>query len=135
MQSCKEFFQNDRFAVMAGVELITAKDGYARARMRITPEHLNAAGIVQGGAIFTLADLAFAAAANSRGQLAVSLTSSVNFFKGEGSGTLYATARERNLHAKVATYQVDVTNERDELIATLEGTVFRKQTALPVTWE
>ena len=60
-----EFLQNDRFAVNAGVELLKTRSGYAKARMMITPEHLNGGGVCQGGAIFTLADLAFAAATNS----------------------------------------------------------------------
>ena len=63
--TAQEFFKNDRFATNAGVELIEIKEGYSKARLVITAEHLNAGGRTQGGAIFTLADLALAAAANS----------------------------------------------------------------------
>mgnify|MGYP000608117051 CR=1 FL=1 len=62
--TAQEFFKNDRFATNAGVELIEIKEGYSKARLVITAEHLNAGGRTQGGAIFTLADLALAAAAN-----------------------------------------------------------------------
>ena len=65
--TAQEFFKNDRFATNAGVELIEIKEGYSKARLVITAEHLNAGGRTQGGAIFTLADLALAAAANSHG--------------------------------------------------------------------
>ena len=68
--TAQEFFKNDRFATNAGVELIEIKEGYSKARLVITAEHLNAGGRTQGGAIFTLADLALAAAANSHGTLA-----------------------------------------------------------------
>jgi len=71
--TAQEFFKNDRFATNAGVELIEIKEGYSKARLVITAEHLNAGGRTQGGAIFTLADLALAAAANSHGTLAFSL--------------------------------------------------------------
>jgi len=64
--TAQEFFKNDRFATNAGVELIEIKEGYSKARLVITAEHLNAGGRTQGGAIFTLADLALAAAATSR---------------------------------------------------------------------
>ena len=69
--TAQEFFKNDRFATNAGVELIEIKEGYSKARLVITAEHLNAGGRTQGGAIFTLADLALAAAAQSHGTLAL----------------------------------------------------------------
>ena len=62
----KEYLsEKDRFASAAGVELLEIKEGYARARMLVQPKHLNGGGVCQGGAIFTLADLAFAAAASA----------------------------------------------------------------------
>ena len=64
-----EFLQGDKFAINAGVELLEVGNGYAKARMEIKPAHLNGGGVCQGGAIFTLADLAFAAASNSHAQL------------------------------------------------------------------
>ena len=51
--TAQEFFKNDRFATNAGVELIEIKEGYSKARLVITAEHLNAGGRTQGGAIFT----------------------------------------------------------------------------------
>ena len=77
----QEFLQGDKFALLAGVELLETASGYAKARMEIKPEHLNGGGVCQGGAIFTLADLAFAAATNSHARLTLSITSSINFFK------------------------------------------------------
>ena len=77
--TAQEFFKNDRFATNASVELIEIKEGYSKARLVITAEHLNAGGRTQGGAIFTLADLALAAAANSHGTLAFSLWSNITF--------------------------------------------------------
>ena len=68
----QEFLQGDKFALLAGVELLETGNGYAKARMEIKPEHLNGGGVCQGGAIFTLADLAFAAATNSHARLTFS---------------------------------------------------------------
>ena len=84
--TAQEFFKNDRFATNAGVELIEIKEGYSKARLVITAEHLNAGGRTQGGAIFTLADLALAAAANSHGTLAFSLSSNITFLRSSGPG-------------------------------------------------
>lgn len=71
--TAQEFFKNDLFAENAGVVLLEVRKGYSKAKLEIKPEHLNAGARTQGGAIFTLADLALAAAANSHGTLAFSL--------------------------------------------------------------
>ena len=82
----QEFFKNDHFAGKVGVELIEVKEGYSKARLVITEEHLNAGHRTQGGALFTLADLALAAAANSHGALALSLSSSITLLRSSGTG-------------------------------------------------
>lgn len=130
--SPKEFFKMDRFATEAGIELIEIKEGYGKARLVVGHRHLNAGNTTQGGAIFTLADLALAAAANSHGTLALSLTSSITFLRGSSPGdTLTAEARERYTGKRTGHYQVDVTNQKDELIATFEASVYRKENELP----
>ena len=75
----KEFFKGDKFAQMIGAELLEMEEGYAKARMLVTPQHLNGAGQCQGGALFTLADLAFAAAVNSHGNVTVAISSNITF--------------------------------------------------------
>lgn len=128
----QEFFKNDRFAEGAGVELLEVKKGYSKARLVVGEEHLNAGSRTQGGALFTLADLALAAAANSHGTLAFSLSSNITFLRASGAGdTLYAEARERYTGRTTGYYQIDITNQRGELIATFESSVFRKGDKLP----
>lgn len=127
----QEFLQGDKFALLAGVELLDVGNGYAKARMAIQPMHLNGGGVCQGGAIFTLADLVFAAAVNSHARLTFSITSNINFFKSESKGYLYAEAREKFDHKRLAYCEVNITNEADELIATFNGTGYRKEIQLP----
>lgn len=126
-----EFLQGDKFALLAGVELLEVDNGYARARMEIKPELLNGGGVCQGGAIFTLADLAFAAATNSHAQLTLSITTTINFFKAESKGYLYAEAQEVFNRKRLSNCEVRVTNEAGDLIATFNGTGYRKETPLP----
>ena len=78
--------------------------------------------------------LALAAAANSHGTLAFSLSSSITFLRASGPGdTLYAEARERYIGRSTGCYQVDVTNQNGDLIATFESSVFRKDQKVPFT--
>ena len=128
----QEFFKNDRFADSVGIELTEVKEGYAKAQLKITDVHLNAGNRTQGGVLFTLADLALAAAANSHGTLAFSLSSNITFLRASTTGdTLYAEARERYTGRSTGYYQIDITNQHGELIATFESSVFRKSDPLP----
>ena len=79
-------FGNDQFAGLCNIELLSVSPGRASARMTLHPHHLNGIGTVQGGAIFTLADFAFAAASNSHGTVAVAVNASITFMKAAGDG-------------------------------------------------
>jgi acyl-CoA thioesterase len=127
MDTIKEFFRNDRYAALSGIELLEVAPGRARARMMIEDHHLNAVNLVQGGAIFTLADLVFAAASNSHGTVAVAINASIWFVKAAREGTLFAEAREVSVNPKLATYAIDVTDDAGELVARFEGMVYRKK--------
>ena len=127
----REFFKDDRYAAFSGIELLEVEPGRAKAKMEIRDMHLNAGNVVQGGAIFTLADLAFAAAVNAYGNLAMSVETSIRYFKGVGTGTLFAEAKALHVHKKLATFEVTVTNEKEELIASFTATAYRKDIALP----
>ena len=127
MIDMSDFVEKDRFARHVGVELLEVSEGYAKARMHITDQHLNGIDVVHGGAIFTLADLAFAAASNSHGTVAVAINASIWYVKAAIKGTLFAEAKEVSLNPKLATYSIAVTDERGEIFATFEGMVYRKK--------
>ncbi|MBI9075077.1 MAG: PaaI family thioesterase [Desulfatibacillum sp.] len=125
------FSKTDLFAAHCGCELLDAGDGRAKARMVLVKEHLNGAGVVHGGAIFTLADFAFAMASNSHGTLALAINVSVSFMKAIKTGELTAEVEEISRNPKLATYAMRVTDESGDLIASLQGTVYRKKDRLP----
>jgi acyl-CoA thioesterase len=130
-QDIKEFFKNDKYAAFSGIELLEVEQGRAKAKMPVREMHLNAGNVVQGGAIFTLADVAFAAAVNAYGNLAMSVETSIRYFKGVESGTLFAEAKVVHLHRKLATFETTVTNQNEELIALFTATAYRKDIPFP----
>ncbi len=89
-------------------------------------------GTVQGGAIFTLADFSFAAAANSHGTVAVAINVSITFMKAATAGTLWAEAREISKNFKVGAYSVEIKDDHGDLVAQFQGLAYRKQDKLPV---
>jgi acyl-CoA thioesterase len=123
----KKFISQDHFAHHLGIEVVGHGPGWARARMEVGRHHLNSAGTVHGGAIFSLADAVFSIASNSHGTLAVAINVSISFFKAKKSGSLYAEAEEVSFNPKLATYLIRVKDETEDLVALFQGTVYRKK--------
>jgi acyl-CoA thioesterase len=131
MQDMKQFFSTeDLFARHSGIELVDVGPGWAKASMKIEPFHFNGAKTVHGGAIFTLADFAFAVASNSHGTLAMGINTSVSFVKAALKGTLYAEAREQSRNAKLASYSVMITDDAGDVVAIFQGMVYRKKESI-----
>jgi acyl-CoA thioesterase len=124
---CAEFFKRDRFATQAGIKIVEAKPGFAKVEMLVEDKHLNGADVLHGGALFTMADFAFAIASNTRGRIALSVNASMNFIKAVKAGeTISAVAKEISLGHKLGTYSIEVANSKGEAVATMQGTVYRK---------
>jgi acyl-CoA thioesterase len=133
MENLKRFFKKDNFAANSGIELLEVSPGYAKARMDIGEKHLNALKTVQGGALFTLADLAFAAASNAYGTATVAINVNISFVKAATKGTLIAEAKETSINPKIATYNVNITDDDGDIVAIFQGMGYRKKTSLDLS--
>jgi acyl-CoA thioesterase len=120
-----KFFEKDRFAHYVGIELIEVEAGYAVTSLNISEKHLNGLDIVQGGAIYTLADFAFAAATNSNGLATVGINTNITFFKAPKGRVITAKARETSAEKKICGCDVEVIDEDGSLIAKFSGTGYR----------
>ncbi len=126
-----KYFGNDTFAKLLGIELIDFSPGRARCSMKITEHHLNGLGTGHGGAIFSLADFAFAVACNSHGTVAVGIKTDMAFVQAAKPGaTLYADAVEESRNPKIGTYDVHITDDQGELIAIFHGLAYRKKDSI-----
>ncbi|MBP5369978.1 MAG: hotdog fold thioesterase [Bacteroidales bacterium] len=126
IEKTKQLIGKDRFAIVNGITLEDVSTGTATAKMTINEQHLNGLGTVQGGAIFTLADLAAAAASNSYGVPAVALSCNISFIKAAKSGVLTANASEVYRRRTVAGYEVRITDQDENLIAVFNSTTYIK---------
>jgi acyl-CoA thioesterase len=135
MESVKRFFKNDKFGEHVGIELLEVSVGSAKVKMEIKDYHLNSHKTVHGGAIFTLADLAFAVASNSHGTIAASINANISYMKAATTGTLIAEAKEVAINPKLATYTIHVTDDAGDIIAIFQGMVYRKKAAIDVAHE
>ncbi len=128
----ENFIAKDNFAKWLGIELLEVSEGKAKAKLEITDNHLNAVNIVQGGVIFSLADLALAAASNSYGTISLLLNANISYFKASDKSTLFAEATEVSNNYKTASYTIKVTNSNNDLIALLQGLVYRKKDKITI---
>ena len=132
MEDMKQYFmKNDKFAEYVGIELLEVAKGKAKAKMEIKNHHLNAVKTVHGGAVFALADLVFAVASNSHGTIAMGINVSISYLKAVKEGVIFAEAKEVSINPKLATYNVQITDGSDDLVAVFQGMVYRKKDSLP----
>ena len=124
--------KTDRFAAAAGCQITEVSDSHAVAVMTVTNAHLNGGNVCQGGALFTLADLAIAALMNYQGQLTFGISNSISFVTSAYEGdTLKAEAVFVANHHKIPSVEVRVTNQNGALICHVTGMGYRKSIPLP----
>jgi acyl-CoA thioesterase len=124
MEKYIEYFKGDCFAAINGIQLLECKPGYAKASVEIGPDHLNGAGVVHGGLMFTMADFAFAAAVNSYGKVTLSISTSMSYFDKSTEGILIAEAREIARSNKLIHCDVSIREESGKLLAAFKGTAY-----------
>ena len=115
----------DLFREILGIQVFEVKDGYAKLSLKVTKSHTNALGAAHGGAIFSLADCAFAEAANFGENVAVAVQVSINFLKPAFEGdTLTAEAVRVSEGKTLGLYHVTI-SKQDKKIAFFSGLVFK----------
>lgn len=120
------FFHKDTFAYsQADCRIIEGWKGHGVAEMVIHPKkHLNAEGYVMGGAVFTLADYAFAAATMCGASSSVSLTSTIEFMYSTRGTKLTAVCDEDVSGRKLGFYTTEVTDDLGKRIAKVVTTCY-----------
>lgn len=127
-----ERFRDDPFADHLDMNLVEVRPGFARAEMAAAEELCSFQGYVQGGALISLADYAFAAASNADGVGAVALTVQFTFVARVRPGRrLVAEATVEKLGRRTGLYRLQVTTEDGSLVASGQGVAYRQDSAGP----
>lgn len=117
VEEVRKRFQNDRFATDNGAVIEAVEEGYARCVMPLNEHHYNAVGSVMGGAIFTLADFAFAVASNWNKKSCVSLTAQITYLGRAKGKKLIAEARKVKEGRTTCYYLIEVADELGNKVA------------------
>ncbi len=121
----QKIFANDTFATEAtGIHIDYVDDNTTVCSLQLDNRHLNAKGSVMGGVIFTLADFAFAIAANSsilaeqkESLQWVSSSSTIHFLSSPKGHSLKATTTRIKQGRTQALLQVSITDSYNRQIA------------------
>ncbi|MDR2161410.1 MAG: PaaI family thioesterase [Desulfovibrio sp.] len=130
LEKIRGFFAADQFAAHAGIEIESASEEEVVCGMEVTPGHLNASGRIQGGAIFTLADVAFGVHSNLRlalgedAGLTVAQSCSISYLRKPEGGRLTAFTSRLSHGAHMSVYRIAVRDAYGNLVAEMHGNGF-----------
>ena len=125
LEEAREYMSGDRFAVLSGVTLDELTEDGAVCSMELREDHANAQGGVMGGAIFTLADFAFASLANHVHRPTVAQSVSTSFLSSPRGARLIALARCRKSGRSTTVVQVDVSDDAGRDVAAFVFTGYK----------
>ena len=123
LENIRKHYKNDRFATENGIVIDSVTEDCVVCSMALTEGHKNAVGGVQGGAIFTLADLAFAVHCNLAkvcGEdvgVTVGQSCNISFLKGTRGSRLTASSACISKGRSVSVYRICVTDDLGVQIA------------------
>ena len=124
-EEAAKYFEGDRYAMITGVRLEELTDEYSSASLTLTDIHRNANGGIMGGAIFTLADFAFAVLSNHIHMPTVAQQVNINYLGAPKGDKLFARAFCKKDGSRTIVINVDVTDDTGRAIAQFIGSGFK----------
>lgn len=131
IESAAKKIRTDPFAEYLDIEFVLVEKGHAVSRMKLAEHHRNFMGLVHGGAIFSLADATFGAAANSEGTRAMAIHVSIDYLAPPGDTEyLQADVREDARAGRGGHYRMSVMNAGGDLVAVCNGWAYHTNKSL-----
>lgn len=123
---------HDSFSTWMGVKVIELSPNHSKISMAVRNDMMNGFGTLHGGITFALADTAFGYASNCEGKINVALDASITFTHPAKEGdVLIAEAHCLNNTRKTGLYRVDITNNKQQLIAAFQATCYKTEQPHP----
>ncbi len=125
-QIIDKMMASDKMSQWLGIEILNYNPGAVSIKMTVQPEMVNGFDVAHGGITYSLADSALAFSANSHGIRSMSIETSISHQKMVKVGDeLTVHSKELSLSRKIGVYEMQVLNQRNELVAHFKGTVYR----------
>lgn len=122
LEEARQFFIQDRFAmVTTGIEIDEVGKNYSKCSLKVEERHLAAGDHVMGGAIYTLADFAFAVASNTREQLTMTSTSNISYMGQPKDGQLIAECKCLKDGRRTCFFETEVRDGLGNIVAVVSA--------------
>lgn len=99
------------------IRVTKIEDNFAATELTAASCSLNPYGIIHGGALFSMMDIAAGVAARTDGRDYVTLDSSLQFCKAASEGTLYAEGKVTHRGGTICTVETQVTDAAGALLS------------------
>ncbi|MDF2154593.1 hydroxyphenylacetyl-CoA thioesterase PaaI [Vibrio sp. CAU 1672] len=130
-QAVAAMLENDFCTKSMGMEVVDVAKGLATVSMRVTQTMLNGHNTCHGGMLFALGDTAFAFACNSENLAAVASGCSIEYIRPAFEhDVLTAFASVKSQGRLTGTYDVEIVNQNQKLVALFRGKSHRIGTKL-----
>ena len=125
--------ENEPFAKVMKIKLVELELGYSAVEMSYDPVNMNNIyDRAHGGALFALIDEAFETACQTDGTIAVALNVNVTYVSSPDAGVkLRAEAKQNSQTKKTAGYDIKVSDQNGNLIATCSALAYRTGKPIP----
>ena len=125
LEEARRTFENDRFATKNGALIDELSEDHCVCSMDITDDHRNALGGIMGGAIFTLADFAFAVSSNNDHSPTVALDVNIHFLTSSKGNRLTAVSKKVKSGRTTSVFEITVTDDNGKDVALFIGTGYK----------
>lgn len=126
LKTVEYMLNQDAFSQWMGIKILEIKEKYCLLEMPVKAEMINGLKTVHGGVTFAFADSALAFSSNNSGEAAVALNCVINFTTAVRLGdTLFAESKLLTETRKTGIYDILITNQNTELVASFRGTVYK----------
>ena len=124
----------DRFAAHNGITVEDADYDYGKVSLAFEDHAKNSLDMLHGGALFTLADMAFGLASNfgQEDGTMISTNATISYMKSAKTGPIVAEARLANGGRHLATYEVKIYDGQGTYIACAMISGYRLDTKLAI---
>ena len=116
----------DNFREFMEIQTTEVKDGYAKMVMKVLKKHTNSLGFTHGGAIFSLADCAFAEASNYGDKVAVAVQVSINFLRPTSEGDILVAEAVRISESKTLGLYTITVKKEEKIVSVFQGLAYRQ---------
>ena len=130
-QIVDKMLSKDKMSQWLGIQINSIEKGKVDLQLKVSETMLNGFLIAHGGITYSMADSCMAFTANSHGNHAVSVESSISHHAAVKANDILSTQiEELNKSTRFGAYLVKIYNQEEKLVASFKGTMFFKES----TW-